>query len=128
MANLIESANGSARSAIVMLDAIYELENEDEMIMTIGTATSDAVAFALSKALMNTKTKWGPVAKILLDNENEEPETLRYMILGYARSALLKGWGNAGRAYNIIDVFEDNFWDGKKASLAKACYSIVVGV
>ena len=127
MSNLVESANNSARSAVVLLDAIYELEDEDQMLMAIGTATSEAVAFTISKALMDTRTKWKPMAKLLLGNEAEEPETLRYMILGYARSALLKGWGSTGRAANIISAFEDNFYDGKKASLALACYNIIVG-
>jgi hypothetical protein len=43
-------------------------------------------------------------------------------VLGYARSALVKGWGDRVRAYNVLCAFEDNFFDSKDAGLARASF------
>jgi len=39
---------------------------------------------------------------------------------------LLGGGYLAQRAFRIIDVFSDNFYDSKQAGLAAACYEVVV--
>jgi len=124
---IVENCEGSARKSLVMLDQIIDLEDEKDMIKAISEAMHEAATYDLCKLLMNPKASWKSVAKILLplQQQKTEPETIRYSVMGYAQSALLKGWGNPGRAYMIIDAFRDHFYDSKFPGVVAACYEIV---
>ncbi len=124
---IIENCDGSARKALVMLDQIIDLEEEDEMEKVISEAMHEIASYDLCKKLMNPRASWKDVAKILLplQQQKAEPESIRYSVLGYAQSALLKGWGDRNRAYAILDAFRDHFYDSKFPGLVAACYEIV---
>ena len=47
------------------------------------------------------------------------------MVLGYCKSVLLSGGPKADKAYDIIDVFGNNFYDTKFAGLVAACYEVI---
>ena len=64
------------------------------------------------------------MAKIL-QNLKGEPESIRWAVIGYARSVLIKAKNH--QAYVIICAFENHFFDSKKAGLARACYEAVHG-
>ena len=123
---LVDQADGSARKVLVLLHAIIGLETEEEQLEAIAKGDHKAKAIELARALLNPRSQWSDVAKILKGVE-EEPEQLRYMVLGYCRSVLLGGGKMAGRAALIMERFEGNFYDGKSASLVLACYDVVVG-
>jgi hypothetical protein len=76
---------------------------------------------------MNSKVKWPEMAKILKECDIEDPEQIRWMILGYAKSVMLSGGPLTGRAFIIIDAFKDHFYDCKIAGLVHACYTVVMG-
>ena len=122
---IIENSDGSARTALVLLDQIIELDEED-MIDAIAKASSEQQGFAVARALHNPKIRWSAMAKILKEVEKEEAETIRWIVLGYAKKVILSCSGLEGRAYNIIDAFRDHFYDSKHAGLAAACYEVVV--
>lgn len=124
---IIECSDGSARKALVLLNQVIELDDEDGMIEAIKATTAEVQAITIAKALFNPRTKWIDMAKILKETLNEEPEQIRWMVLGYARTILLSGGKLSGRAYLVIDTFCDNFYDSKHAGLAAACYEIIVG-
>ncbi len=124
---IIESCDGSARKALVLLGKIIDLDDEDEMIDAIKATTVGVQAIAIVRALLNPRVKWMEMAKILKETSTEEPEQIRWMILGYAKSVLLGGGKFSARAYLIIDVFRDHFYDSKHAGLVAACYEIIVG-
>ena len=71
------------------------------------------------------------MAKLLKANEEQEPELLRWGIIGYAQKVLLnnetKNEVISSRAYLIIQNFCDNFYDSKYAGLVAACYSVING-
>ena len=123
---IVENSDGSARKALVLLDQVIELD-EEEMIDAIANALSEQQGFAVARALHNPKIRWSAMAKILKEVETEEPETIRWIVLGYARKVILSCSGLEGRAYSIIDVFRDHFYDSKHAGLVAACYEVVVG-
>jgi len=124
---IIESSDGSARKALVLLNQVIELDNEDDMIEAIKATTAETQAILIARALLNPKTKWSTMTKILRETTNEEPESIRWMILGYAKKVLLSGGKLSGRAYLIIDTFRDHFYDSKHAGVAAACYEIIIG-
>ncbi len=124
---IIEHSSGSARMALVLLDKIIDLDSEEEMAEAIQATTAEVQAHGIARALLNSHTKWSHMVKILKETLNEEPETVRWMVLGYARTVILSGGKFTSTAYLIIDAFRDNFFDSKHAGLAAACYEVITG-
>lgn len=121
---LILHGEESARKVLVLLNQIILLKTEEEQIDAIESADSTTAGFKIAQALGNSRTTWPVMAKILREVE-EEPESLRWLIMSYATSMMIKGGSGAGRGYIIIDSFRDHFYDSKKAGLVAACYEVV---
>ena len=120
-----EASEGSARKALVILEQIGDLDTEEEQLKAVqATSVNVEQAIALPRALINPRIQWPQVAAILKELK-DEPEGIRYLVLGYARSVLLGGGPMADRAFIIIDVFSSNFYDSKQAGLAAACWEVV---
>jgi len=124
-AAIVNESEGSPRKALVMLNQVMNIENPEEQADAVAKASFKAEGFAVAKALMNPRCSWSEVAA-LLKAVADEPEAVRYMVMGYARSVLLGGGTMAPRAALIIDRFAANFFDSKAAGLALACYEVVV--
>jgi len=124
---IIEYSNGSARKALVLLNQIVVLEDEEEMLEAIKATSVEEQGKLIAKALLNSRTKWTEMAIILKKTMNEEPESIRWMILGYARNVMLSGGKLTSRAYLITEAFRDNFYDSKWTGVVNACYEIIVG-
>jgi DNA polymerase III gamma/tau subunit len=120
---IISVSDGGARKALVILDQVGRLEGEEAQMAAIqATTINKDLAISLARALINTKSTWKEVATILKGIE-EDPEGIRYLVLGYARSVLL----NSGmpQAFKVIDIFSSNFYDSKQAGLAAACWEVI---
>lgn len=124
---VIHHSEGSARKALVLLDQIMELEDTDGMIESIEATTVEKQTIELVKALLYKNTKWAKIAGMLKDLSKEEPESIRWQGLMYARAVLLSGSPQAGNAYIIIDAFREHWYDCKHAGLAAACWEIIKG-
>lgn len=121
---LVAAAEGSARKALVILHQIIGIEDEEKQLGLIAAVDEKKEGIAIARALLDNRTKWADMAAILRDVE-EDPESLRYMVLGYASKVLL---GRANRrAATMIQAFRDNFYDSKKAGLILACYEVIEG-
>ena len=124
---IADKCEGSARQALVLLHQIIDLENEDDMLDSIESNIAESQAINIARTLMNERTKWSEMAKVLKECDLEDPESIRWMVLGYAKSILLSGGKLLIRAYLVIDAFKDNFFDSKAAGLTWACYSVIMG-
>ena len=124
---MVEYSEGSARKALVFLNSIIDMEDEDHMIMAIGDSIEEEKAITVARLLFNPKTKWPDMAKVLRGVQSEDAENMRWMVLGYAKSILIKGGKLSSRAYLVIDSFSETFWNTKHAGLAAACYEIITG-
>jgi DNA polymerase III subunit gamma/tau len=123
---IVEAADGSARKALVILEQVAGLKGDTAQMQGVqGSSVNKSLAIDLARALINPRAQWAPVATLLKDLKDEDPEGLRYLILGYARSVMLGGGNLAPRAFMIIDYFSDNFYDSKQAGLAAACWAVV---
>lgn len=120
---LVEVADGSARKAIVLLNQIIDLEDEEEQMAVLSSPDAEKQAIDIARALLKPHTKWPEVAGLLKECK-EEAEDIRRLILGYATSVLLGGGKLAGRAFFLIEAFRDNFYDSGRAGLAAACYEV----
>lgn len=123
---IIDHSEGSARKALVLLDQILNIEGEEEQIECIIASDSKTNAIEIARLLINPRTKWKDMGKILREID-EDAESLRYMILAYMTAILTKGGKLAPRAFVIIESFRDNFYDSKKAGLVAACYEVITG-
>ncbi len=125
---IVEISEGSARKALVLLNQIIEMGCEANMLDVIEASVAEVQGIMIARALMNPKTSWFTMAKILKDTSKEEPESMRWMVLGYAKAVLLGGGNLSGRAFIIIEAFRDHFYDSKQAGLTAACYEVIVGI
>ena len=123
---IIENSDGSARKALVLLDQVIELSNEEDMMEAIKVTTAEIQGIAIARALFNPRTSWSDMAKILKETTNEEPEQIRWMVLGYAKTILLAGGKLPSEAYIVIEAFRDHFYDSKHAGLAAACWEVIM--
>ncbi len=123
---IVEASDGSARKALVILEQVAQLDTPKEQMAAVSAASlNKADAILLARALCGRRSNWSEVAALLKKNE-DEPETVRHLVLAYARSILL-GTNPAmcKHAWMVIDIFSKNFYDSKKAGLAAACYEIM---
>lgn len=123
---IAEKAEGSARKALVLFHQVLGLSSEKEQIAALAKADTKTQAIQLARLLITPKPNWNEVAKIL-KNLDDEPETVRRIMLGYAGSVLLGNGKLAKRALFLIDVFGSNFYDSGQAGLIAACYAVSTG-
>jgi len=127
---IAERSEGSARSALVLLHQIIDLNSEKDMLEVISRVTSEKAGEFIGRALMNAGTKWRKMAGILREYKDEDAETIRYQVLGYAKAVMLSpaGFNKAtNRAFLIIEAFREPFYNTKHAGLVAACYEVIVG-
>lgn len=121
---IINQADGSVRKSLVLLEQVALLDTEDEMLESLEKAEAKVQSFALSRALMDPRTVWMDVAKILSEL-TEEPEQMRRMVLGYATKVLLGGGRGCSQAFRIMRSFYKPFYDSPRDQLVGSCYEVV---
>lgn len=126
MDSIIEAAEGSARKALVVLEQCGSLIGDRAQLEAISASCMNrTIAFDLAKAICLPGRQWGEVAKMLGELKEEDPEGIRYMILGFARTMLLKGGKMAPHSFKVIEIFSEPFYNSKNAGLAAACYEVI---
>lgn len=121
---IVEAADGSARKALVLLDQILALDDEEEQLACVLNSDARQQGIAIARALFDRRTQWAEMAK-LIKSVDEEPETIRRIILGYCSTILLSKKDE--RAYAIIQIFRDHWYDCGKAGLVASCYDVLTG-
>lgn len=126
---IAEFADGSARKALVLLNSVIGLDDEDEMLEVIAKNDVKKQAIEIARVLIKPGVKWEQVRAVLagVDLKSESPEQLRYMILGYASSIMLKGGKLTPRAALILEAFADPYYNSGKAGLIRSCWDTVQG-
>lgn len=124
---IAEAAEGSPRKALVILEAVLGIDGEDAQLAAVERQDQKAVAIDLARALINPRTTWPDVAKILRDVD-EDPESLRRMVMGYCQSILLSEKPSVAimpRTAFVLKVFTYNLYDSGKPGLTSACWEVV---
>lgn len=120
---IAELADGSPRRALVTLERLASLESpEDRKALLEAGAPDpeDAEVIALCRALLSSKS-WGDVAGLLKTLPMDDPEKIRYAVLGYMSSVLLSGKQN-NRAALASEFFAEPFYNSGKAGVVLASY------
>lgn len=117
---IYDVCEGSARKSLVILDKLKNIP-QNEWSGAIREEDSNIEGIELCRALINKKG-WVAIKKIL-SNLKGEPESIRWAVMGYCSSILLKK--EHDQAFHILTCFEDNFYDSKRNGLIRACYESI---
>lgn len=120
---IINSSNGLPRNALQLLQQVLSVPEEMRLETAKRIENATTLAVDLCKALIRGAT-WKEIAAILTELKEEEPETVRRIVLGYCGAILLKGTDKPVCGL-IMEFFINPFYDTPKAQLLHACYSIV---
>lgn len=120
---IIDTADGSARYALTLTESVLELDNTEEQLDYIAKSSVQAQAKELIGLLLNPRTKWPEVSKLIKCMQEEEPERIRHYVLVVANNMLIAN-KQSDRMFLILRAFQDNWYDSKKAGLSIACYSL----
>lgn len=121
---IVEVSGGSARKALVVLNQIAQLDNEEDQLNAIVNSDSKQQAIEIARALMRPKIKWVEMAKVLSEVD-DDAEGIRHLVMAYTTNVMLKNLKLAARCYLILAAFKDHFYDSKRAGLVAACYEVV---
>lgn len=120
---IIENCNGSARMALVMLDQIKGLAEEDVAKVVESVVKRESQTIELCRALIQGRS-WREIRSILATIK-DDPEKIRRAVLGYASKVLLSPNGSgAEQAFLVIQCFENSFFNSGFAGLIGACYDV----
>lgn len=115
---IVDRCEGIPREIAVTLDKVRDIDNDRRALELILEADLEKNVIELCRALLDNK-KWKEVSTIL-KNLNDEPEKVRYAVLGYMNSVLLNG--GDPRAAVIIEQFLDSYMYMGKAGLTLSCF------
>jgi hypothetical protein len=121
--SLIDTSYGSARTLLVQLEKISQLNEDAQKAAMDQKEEEEKQAIDLCRALIKKKS-WSFVSDILT-KMTDEPENIRWAVLGYASQVLLKTGDE--QAYHVIACFRENFFNTKRAGLISASFESIFG-
>ena len=121
-----DKVEGIPREALVLLDKVIDMEDDEEILNIIDAHVSIIVdnedLRILARALIDGKS-W-KIVRELLKKVDAEPESIRHSILNYIASVLLNSDGKAAdRLFLIVEEFKETFIYSGRARLFAACYA-----
>lgn len=119
---IIESAEGHPRNAIQILQQVLAVEPDKRESVAAKVKEVSAQSIELSRALLNV-SGWKMVSSILKELKDQNPESIRRQVLGYAVSVLLSKENHQAAA--MIDAFSEPTYDIGFPGIVLACYTIV---
>jgi len=124
VAKIVSVAEGSARMALVLLHQVIDLATEEDKLEALERESAQRSGFELAQALVRN-AKWPEIAAIL-GNCEDDPETVRRIVLGYFTKVAL-GQKTPKRAVGIIEAFLDPYFNTGKAGLVQSCAVVCFG-
>jgi hypothetical protein len=116
---IIEMAEGSARKALVLLHQVIDLKDEEDKLEALQKADAKRAGIDLARLLMKPGSTWKEVATVLKGIE-EEPETIRRIILGYC-SAVALNKPSPTAEVSVIECFLEPYFNTGKSGLVHDC-------
>lgn len=117
---VVRIAEGSPRRALVYLDQVINIDDEELALQTlVENVTGDVDVREICQLLLKGG-EWKQVSA-LLKKLDQSPEDTRRQALGYFNAVLLNSQTN-NRAADLISLFSESFIYSGKAGLSLACY------
>lgn len=123
---ILFAAEGCARKALVILDQIIDIQEEEKQLEAINENTpSEVVIIDLCRKIMAKEpgpNRWKELS-VMLKGVDSDAEGVRRAILGYLTSVLINGdHKNGERVARLIAEFSNNYFDTGKSGLITSCY------
>lgn len=122
---IVEVADGSPRKALKILESVISLKNSDEMLDAVQSSESREFGINLARCLMDYKKRWTDAASIL-KNMEDDPETVRQIVMSYCTTILLgsKHEKVSKRAAWIVNCLREPIYSAPRQLLALSIYEI----
>jgi DNA polymerase III gamma/tau subunit len=105
---IVQDAAGHPRNALQILDQVLRVDEDQRLEVAKQAAETVVDAIELCRALIDN-AGWKKTASILTKLKEQEPESVRRLVLGYCTTVLLKS-GNP-QAARIIESFRAPLYD-----------------
>ena len=119
---IVQDSLGHPRNALNILEQVLSSPVEKRLNVACKSAENQSQSIELCRALIRG-AKWKEISFILNGLKDQEPESIRRLILGYCSSILLKE--DNMRAGLIMENMGDPFYNTGFPGLVFSCYSIV---
>jgi DNA polymerase III gamma/tau subunit len=127
---IAERSDGSPRKALVILESISSIEDEEDQLDTIKSNIpddEDTEIIELCRILINPKSDWSSISaclrKLKENGKLEDAETIRYIVMGYMSAVLLKSLNS--RAVICLEAFSENTYNTGKNGIILACLNVI---
>jgi DNA polymerase-3 subunit gamma/tau len=121
---IIQDSQGLPRNALQSLEKVLKVSPEQQLEIAKQSAQELNESIELCRALL-TKSSWKTVREILKGLKDQDPESIRRHVLGYAQSVLLNKESN--EAAHVIEEFYEPLYNVGFPGLVYACYSVIKG-
>lgn len=121
---IIQDSFGLPRNAIQILEKVLGTSPDQQLEIAEQSAIEYSESIELCRRLLGPSS-WKMIREILKGLKDQEPESIRRHVLGYAQSVLLKN--DNDKAAFILEEFIDPFYNSGFAGLVLACYTIIKG-
>lgn len=118
---IIETSLGHPRNAIQILEQVLSVPNEERLSIAKRNIDNQTQIIDLCRALMKRDT-WSNIKSILKAIEDQDPEAIRRVVLGYCKNTLLGSEND--RAAFIMEQFWETTYDMGYPYIVYACYCI----
>lgn len=127
LGHICEESEGIPRNALIMLQQIIDIKDEEKAIKIIQSVKTDEKQIIDLCRALNELKQWKAIAEIIKGIE-AEPESIRRAVLGYFTSVALnsKDKKNAMRAMMIIENFTEPYYDSGKAGLILSAFRSIM--
>lgn len=117
-----DNSNGACRDALKLLDMIIDMTDYDDMLDVIEQGVPQVGDLKILCDLLKTPRSTWKDYSAFLKNMTGEPESVRIGVLNWFTSMLLSD-GNQATA-EIMECFENNYYDSGKAGLVLSCFQV----
>jgi DNA polymerase III gamma/tau subunit len=117
---LAANSGGSPRKALVLLEKIMNLEDEEKMLDVLEAGEDTELAVIEFCRILLKSNSWNAVAKVLRNLEKVDSEKIRYAVMGYMSAVLLKT--DNYKAANILECFSEPTYNTGRNGIILAAY------
>jgi DNA polymerase-3 subunit gamma/tau len=125
---IIQMSDGGSRKALKLLGKVLYLDGEKDQLTALkgaGDSGETKEVIDLCRALYKPGANWTVIMELLRLIDFSEPERVRYAVLGYGNSILLKRFDD--HALHVMEAFSVNTYDTGKFGITMMAADAVNG-
>lgn len=119
---IVLDAQGHVRNALQYLDQVIRVPLEKQAEIARQAEVEQSESIELCRVLLRKKIDWKSVAEVLSKIQQQDPEGIRRVVLGYCKSILIRGFNP--RAALVLNFFIEPFYNSGFPGVVDACASI----